>query len=150
MLPRQCNLLTLGSFFSDAESRRPVGRDLSYDQTVLMLGVLAASADGVLGPEESRVIAQRLAPHLERLGDDGQEAALVMLSDLLETIGMERTLLTLRSHLPFPKDRADAVRLAVSVAFADGRIAPREAAHIAWLADLLGLDEAQLRRALGK
>jgi tellurite resistance protein len=127
-----------------------VGRDLNYDQTVLMLGVLAASADGQLAPAERQVIAQRLAPHLGRLGQDGQAKTLRLLDDLLETVGMERTLLTLRSHLQFPQDRADAVKLAVSVAFADGHISPREAEHVAWLADLLGLDEAQLRQALGR
>lgn len=127
-----------------------VGRDLSYDQTVLMLGVLAASADGQRSADEANVIAARLAPHLGRLGPEGQATALRLLQDLLQTVGMERTLLTLGSHLPFPQDRAEAVRLAVSVAFADGRITPKEAEHVAWLADLLGLDEAQLRRVLGK
>lgn len=126
-----------------------MGRDLSYDQTVLMLGVLAASADGSLAASERRVIAKRLAPQLGRLGDDGQDKTLKLLDDLLKSIGMERTLLTLRSHLPFPQDRADAVKLAVSVAFADGHITPREAEHLAWIADLFGLDEAQLRQALG-
>lgn len=127
-----------------------VGRDLSYDQTVLMLAVLAAHADGKPSPHEDQAIVARLGPHIERLGPEGQDATLALLAELLHSIGMERTLLTLRSHLPFPQDRIDAVRLAASVAFADGRMEPGEAQHIAWLADLLGLDEGQLGQALGR
>lgn len=65
----------------------------------------------------------------------GRDEAAVMLSSL-------------GAALPIPKERIDAVRVAVDVAFADGRLGAAEGRRVAHIADKLGLEEADLRSIL--
>src|SRR5688500_3604291 len=63
------------------------------------------SSDGVPQPEEEDAILARLAPQLERLGDDGQAEAVRRLSELLDSVGLDHTLSSIRAALPVPADR---------------------------------------------
>lgn len=128
----------------------PAVGSLTYEQAVLMLAVLASSADGQPSPQEERLIRTKLAPVLARLGDDGQRTTLALLRQLVQGIGYDNTLTSIRSALPMPRDRIEAVRLAASVALADGQLAGREASHVADLAVLMGLNEDEFRAALNQ
>lgn len=124
--------------------RKGIGRD----EAAVMLALLVGAADGKPQPEEEAEILARLGPQLGRLGPKGQAETVRLLGELLGTIGLDRTLSSIRTALPVPTDRIDAVRVAVDVAFADGRLAPAEAQRVADIADALGLEEPELRAIL--
>lgn len=112
-----------------------------------MLAVLTGTADGVPQEEEGERIRQRLAPQLGRLGVAGRRAALAHLTELLDSVGMERTLLALRAHLP-PDLRQSSLGLAAEIALADGRVTRAEAQHLAELAQIFGVSDKDLRRLM--
>lgn len=124
--------------------RKGIGRD----EAAVMLALLVGAADGKPQPEEEAAILRRLGPQLGRLGPEGQAETVRLLGELLGTIGLDRTLSSIRTALLVPTDRIEAMRVAVDVALADGRLAPAEARRVAHIADALGLDEAELRAVL--
>ena len=121
---------------------------IGRDEATVMLALLAGAADGQPQPEEEKAILARLGPQLRRLGPAGQLSTLARLGELLDGLGLDRTLSSLRAALPVPAERMDAVRTAIAVAFADGEVTAAEARRVAVIADAMGLTEAELRTLL--
>jgi tellurite resistance protein len=121
----------------------------SADEAIFCVALLARDADGVVRPEETRLIVNRLSGERKRMGQDGELATVALLASSLRKDGLDRTLETLRHALGSPVAHRQAIRLAFEVALADRDLDPRESMRIAQMADLFGLDEAHLRAVLG-
>lgn len=121
---------------------------LGRDEATLMLALLVGGADGQAHAAEEAAIRKRLLPHLGRLGADGEERTIRLLGELLTTIGLDRTLSSLRAVYRMQEERVEAFRLAAHVAFADGRLRAAEADRVAQIAAALQLTEAELRASL--
>jgi tellurite resistance protein len=116
--------------------------DLHREEAPLMLALLVAGADGQADSREARILAEFARGHAV------QPEPSRRLADLLATLGLERTVHAVAASLPTPVERRDALRLALAVAFSDGRLAPAEADRVAHVADALRLDEDDLRALL--
>ena len=122
--------------------------DLSRDEAVLMLAGLACSSDGQCDPEEEAIVRQRLAPHLGRLGSAGQERTFTRLYGLMGSRGPEWTLDVIKDAIADPRDRREAVELAIEIVRSDGSVTREEMEHVADVAIALGMNEKELRKAL--
>ncbi len=116
------------------------------DQALLCVALLARDADGVVHPDETRFIAERLHAPKERLGLEGELAAVGMLARALRTTGLEGTVAMLRKAL---EPRAnEAVELAFRVALSDQDLDPRETALVEMMAAQFGLGPDALQAIL--
>jgi tellurite resistance protein len=117
--------------------------DIHREEAPLMLALLVAGADGRADAREAQILAAFARSHAVRPQPSRR------LAELLAALGLDRTVHAVAGSLPTPTERRDALRLALDVAFSDGRLATGEADRVAHVADALGLDEADLRALLG-
>lgn len=121
--------------------------DLSRDEAVLLLASLACTSDGNATSAEQDLVRERLAPHLSRLGAQGQKRAFDRLYALLAERGPDWAFDSIGRALPAHADRMAALRLAVEVIDSDGSVTSEEMDHLETLAHNLGLSHNDLRQA---
>src|SRR5437868_15432498 len=96
----------------------------------LALAILVAHADGVAEAVETTVIAQRLERRLAGVGQDEQKQVMAETLRGVEQEGLEIVLTRLAADLATPIARHQALRLAIDVAHADGRLDSAETSRV--------------------
>lgn len=122
---------------------------LRADEASLLLAVVMAGADGRLQRTERRVLLDHLAksdeaPRLEQL--------LTQIEKIAPKYAQSRgaILAEIKAALPTPKNRHDAMVLAMRVANADGKLKHGEVDHAVSVSTALGMSQAEFSDALSE